>query len=77
MQHLLRKQIILIGLLLAISASLFAQNDEVFQPDHDDLPYYLGMSIGISNSYLNLKKGSNFLLASNDAAKYLQGCSYH
>ncbi len=71
MQHLLRKQIILIAILLASSISVFAQNDEVFQPDHDDLPYYLGMSIGLSNSYLNYKRGPNFLLATNDAAKYL------
>jgi hypothetical protein len=71
MQHLLRKQIILIGILLASSISVFAQNDEIFQPNHDDLPYYLGMSIGLSNSYLNYKRGPNFLLATNDAAKYL------
>jgi hypothetical protein len=71
MQHLLRKQIILIVLLVASSVSVFAQNDEVFQPDHDDLPYYLGMSIGLSNSYLYPKRGTNFLLAKDDAAKYL------
>jgi hypothetical protein len=71
MQHLLRKQIILIVLLVASSVSVFAQNDEVFQPEHDDLPYYLGMSIGLSNSYLYPKRGTNFLLATNDAAKYL------
>lgn len=71
MQHLLRKQIILIGILLTSSISVFAQNDEIFQPDHDDLPYYLGMSIGLSNSYLNYKRGPNFLLATNNAAKYL------
>lgn len=71
MQHLLRKQIILIGMLLASSASLFAQNDEIFQPDHDDLPYYLGMSIGLSNSYLNFKRGTNFLIAKDESAKYL------
>lgn len=71
MQHLLRKQIILIGLLLASSTSLFAQNDEVFQPDHDDLPYYLGMSIGLSNSYLYYKKGINYLNTSPNAARYI------
>ena len=71
MQHLLRKQIILIGFLLASSTPLLAQNDEVYQPDHDDLPYYLGMSIGLSNSYLNFKRGNNFLLAKGDVAKYL------
>lgn len=62
MQHLLRKQIILFVSFLVISTSIFAQQDEIFQQDHDELPYYLGMSMGLSNSYLSLKRGANFLV---------------
>jgi hypothetical protein len=61
MQHLLRKQIILFVSLFVITINANAQTDEVFQQDHDDLPYYLGMSMGLSNSYLSLKRGSNFI----------------
>ena len=61
MQHLLRKQIILWVSFVLLSVSTFAQIDETFQQDHDQLPYYLGMSLGLSNSYLSLKRGSEFL----------------
>jgi len=51
-----RKQIIVTLLLLSFSVSSWAQRDVVNQPNHDDLPYYLGMSIGVSNSFMNFKK---------------------
>ncbi len=72
MQHLLRKQIILIGLFISISLSVIAQKDEVFQPGHDDLPYYLGMSIGMSNSYLNFKRGVRFLYPTASEVSFIQ-----
>jgi hypothetical protein len=61
MQHLLRKQIILFIALIGISTSAMSQIDEVYQPDHDQLPYYLGMSVGISNSFLSLQRGVNYI----------------
>jgi hypothetical protein len=60
MQHLLRKQIITGALLLCISLSSIAQRGEVYQPYHDELPYYLGMSIGVNNSYLNFNRNAEF-----------------
>ena len=60
MQHLLRKQIITGALLLCISLSSIAQRGEVYQPYHDELPYYLGMSIGVNNSYLNFNRNTEF-----------------
>lgn len=72
MQHLLRKQIIFIGIFITCSISLFAQQDEVFQPDHDDLPYYLGMSIGMNNSFLNFKRGIHLLYPNNGAVSFIQ-----
>jgi hypothetical protein len=56
MQHLLRKQIITGALLLCISFASMAQRGDVYQPFHDDLPYYLGMSIGLNNNYLNFNR---------------------
>ena len=60
MQHLLRKQIITGALLLCISFASMAQRGEVYQPFHDDLPYYLGMSIGVNNSYFNFNSNAEF-----------------
>jgi hypothetical protein len=60
MQHLLRKQIITGALLLCISFASLAQRGEVYQPFHDELPYYLGMSIGVNNSYFNFNRNAEF-----------------
>ena len=61
MQHLLRKQIITGALLLCISFASMAQRGEVYQPFHDELPYYLGMSIGLNNSFLNFNRNMDFI----------------
>ena len=73
MQHLLRKQIILFVSLLVITINVNAQKDEVFQQDHDELPYYLGMSMGLSNSYLSLKRGNEFLVPNAGRTLYKNG----
>jgi hypothetical protein len=72
MQHLLRKQIILFFTLMGFTQMAFAQSDEKFQPDHDELPYYLGMSVGMSNSYLSFKRGNDFLVPPTGAANMIQ-----
>ena len=41
MQYLLRNKIGLVILCLCISSAALAQRDEVFRPNHDELPYYL------------------------------------
>jgi hypothetical protein len=61
MQYLLRNKIGLAILCLCISSAALAQRDEVFQPDHDELPYYFGMSIGFSNNYLAFNRANRFL----------------
>lgn len=61
MQYLLRNKISLLLLCLCMSSVTIAQRDEVFQPDHDDLPYYFGMSMGFSNNYLAFNRGPIFL----------------
>jgi hypothetical protein len=61
MQYLLRNKIGYIIISLCISSASIAQSDEVFQPDHDELPYYFGMSIGFSNNYLAFNRANRFL----------------
>ena len=60
MQHLLRNQIISIVLLLLANVSVNAQKNEVFQPDHDDMPYYLGISLGYGVNNLNFARSTYF-----------------
>jgi hypothetical protein len=61
MQYLLRNKISYLFISLCISSAAIAQRDEVFQPDHDELPYYFGMSVGLSNNYLAFNRASRFL----------------
>lgn len=60
MQHLLRKQIISIALLIMSTLLVNAQKNEVFQPDHDDMPYYLGISLGYGMNNLNFDRSTYF-----------------
>jgi hypothetical protein len=53
MQYLLRKQIVIICGCLFAAFSLEAQHGETFQPDHDDMPYYFGISLGMNSNILN------------------------
>lgn len=72
MQHLLRKQIILVIALMVMSTAAIAQRDEIYQPNHDELPYYLGMSVGVSNSILSFDRGMSFLNPATGAAKNIR-----
>jgi len=60
MQHLLRKQIILLVALLSISLATLAQTDEVYQPYHDDYHVFRTISLGFTNDYLNFDRGFKF-----------------
>jgi hypothetical protein len=71
MQHLLRKQIITGALLLCISLTSMAQRGEVYQPFHDELPYYLGMSIGLNNNYLNFNRNIDFIVPNSSAVNII------
>jgi len=61
MQYLLRKQIIIGVFLLCSSFASLAQRGEVYQPYHDELPFYLGMSIGVNNSFYNFNRNVEFI----------------
>ena len=60
MQYLLRKQIISIALILLTNLTVNAQKNEMLQPDHDDMPYYLGISLGYGMNSLNFERGIYF-----------------
>ena len=59
MLHLLRKQII-VFFFVVISVSLQAQR-EINRPDHDNLPYYFGLTFGYSYMNLHTEKDQRFL----------------
>jgi hypothetical protein len=62
MQYLLRNKISYIIIIsLCISSAALAQRDEVFRPNHDELPYYFGISAGLVNHYLNFNRTAGFL----------------
>jgi hypothetical protein len=61
MQYLLRNKISYLIISLCISSAAIAQRDEMFQPDHDELPFYFGMSFGFSNNYLAFNRANLFL----------------
>ena len=75
MQHLLRKQIISGALLLCISFASLAQRGDVYQPFHDELPYYLGMSIGLNNNYLNFNRNIDFIVPNSSAVSSINAKS--
>ncbi len=60
MHYLLRKQVILFALILISSVSVTAQKQR-YRPNHDDLPYYFGLTLGYNSSYLHQNKSPLFL----------------
>lgn len=68
MQHLLRYQIISITLFLLTTFSVKAQKNEVFQPEHDDMPYYLGISLGYGINSLQFQRNAFFNNQTTDIA---------
>ena len=61
MQYLLRNKIGLALLCLCITSAAIAQRDEVFRPNHDELPNYFGISVGLSNYYTSYRFDGTFL----------------
>ncbi|MFN4007441.1 MAG: outer membrane beta-barrel protein [Chitinophagaceae bacterium] len=73
MLHLLRKQII-IGLTFCISTGTVLAQREQNRPDHDDWPYYFGMTLGYNSSYLHASKHPSFM-ASDSVSRVEPGAS--
>ena len=63
MQYLLWNKISLAILCLCISSFTIAQSSEVFRPNHDESPYYFGISVGLSNYNTSYRLNSSFLTA--------------
>ena len=60
MQYLLRRQIIVLYLLLAFCVSAFSQK-EINLPNHEEKPYYFGITLSGNSSYFHLNHSSKFL----------------
>ncbi|MFL9482246.1 outer membrane beta-barrel protein [Chitinophagaceae bacterium LWZ2-11] len=60
MHYLLRKQTIILIALIGISITGISQT-ELFRPNHDDLLYYFGLTIGYNQSSLHTSKSAKFL----------------
>jgi len=61
MHYLLRKQIIVLLLLFTVISGANAQYRELNRPNHDDWPYYFGMTLAYNSSYLAATKSPAFL----------------
>lgn len=64
MQHLLRRQIIILftGLLAFCSTGYGQFRTGLNQPDHDDKPYHFGITLGMNRSHFNFEHHPRFLL---------------
>jgi hypothetical protein len=60
-QYSIPKQLILLTLGLITTASTYGQYLELNRPNHDEWPYYFGMSISYNHSYLHPSKHPKFL----------------
>ena len=60
MQYLLRNKISIAILCVCLSSAAMAQRDEVFRPNQDQLPYFFGISVGISNYYASYQLDKKF-----------------
>lgn len=56
----MRKQLLIITVLLSFALTPFAQK-QINRPEHDDLPYYFGLSLSYNSSYLHPEKHPMFL----------------
>jgi hypothetical protein len=71
MQYLLRKQIILLIILISSSFVAYTQSDEVYRPYNDEKPIYLGLNIGLSSSYMNFERGDFFSRPTRNEASWV------
>ena len=71
MQHLLRNQIISIVLLLITHSSVNAQKNEVFRPDYDEMPFHIGVALGLGVNNLNFVRNAVFNIPALDKANVI------
>src|SRR6476659_1481032 len=55
------KAILLFFLLAVVSSNLFSQEREQNRPNHDDWPYYFGLSLSYNTSTLHPSKHPTFI----------------
>ena len=71
MQYLLRKQIILLFILLFSNFAAYTQSDEVYRPYNDEKPIYLGLNVGLSSGYMNFERGDLFSRPTRNEANWV------
>lgn len=68
MQYLLRRQVTVLISFLLITVSAFAQ-DEINLPNHEQKPYYFGITLSSNISYFHLNHSAKFL--QDDSVAYV------
>ncbi len=61
MYHLLRKQIVLIVIVFFVCNVSQAQYKQLNRADHDEVPYYFGITLAYNNSYMAATKHPKFI----------------
>lgn len=61
MYHLLRKQIILLVIVFFVCNVSQAQYKQLNRADHDEVPYYFGITLAYNNSYMAATKHPKFI----------------
>ncbi|MCA6448688.1 MAG: PorT family protein [Chitinophagaceae bacterium] len=61
MHYLLRKQVVLFFFVLICCASRVSAQQEIYRRNHDDMPYYFGLTLGYNFSSLHISKSPYFL----------------
>jgi hypothetical protein len=60
MHYLLRKQVVLLFIILLTCASQIHAQKEIYRRNHDDLVYYFGLTLGYNYSFLHISKSALF-----------------
>lgn len=68
MHNLLRKQIIILLVLICVFAKNAFSQREINRPERDDAPYFFGATLGYNSSYLHATKSAYFI--QNDSVLY-------
>ncbi len=59
--YLSGQQVVLSLLILCISHSVFAQNERINNPEHEDKPYYFGIMLGFNAAQYRLNQSAYFI----------------
>ena len=61
MHHLLRKQVVILLVIISFCSTRSVAQTEIYRRNHDDLVYYFGLPLGYNYSSLHISKSDKFL----------------